>query len=295
MLSPASRFPMHVARTIPELRHHRLMAPHDRALAFVPTMGALHEGHLSLVRLAREKAGEGGQVAVSIFVNPTQFNDPRDFDLYPRVLDADLDLLEAAGVDMVFAPIEDEMYPMNELEAQVDVPGLTHQLEGSHRPGHFRGVCQIVLKLFNLVRPDIAVFGMKDFQQLRIIEAMTASLDIPIDIVRGPTLRDPDGLAMSSRNRRLTPEQRRRALAIPRALDAAEKLFRRGDATPAELVEEMERVLADAENDAVFTLDYAACVDAVRLDPAETLDPPILLAIAAHVGPVRLIDNRLLT
>ena len=146
---------MHVSRTIPELRHHRLLIGNDAPLALVPTMGALHAGHLSLVKLARDRAGMSGHVAVSIFVNPLQFNSQSDFDLYPRHLDADLAMLEDAGVDLVFAPLEDEMYPYDEPPVVVDVPSLTGQLEGKHRPGHFRGVCNVVLRLFNLVQPDL--------------------------------------------------------------------------------------------------------------------------------------------
>lgn len=285
---------MHVARTIPELRHHRTIDADGGPVVLVPTMGALHEGHLSLVRLARQKSGQRGHVAVSIFVNPTQFNDPGDLDLYPRTLDTDLELLEAAGVDMVFAPIDDEMYPVGEPQVLVDVPALAQHLEGTHRPGHFRGVCQVVLKLFNLVQPDLAVFGMKDFQQLRIIEAMTAGLNLPIDIVRGPTLRDSDGLALSSRNRRLNPRERQRARVIPRALDAAEKRFRAEEQDAGRLVEAMVDVLDAERSEVPFTLDYAACVDPQTLEPLETVEDEALLAIAAHVGPVRLIDNRLI-
>ena len=285
---------MHVARTIPELRHHRTIDADGGPVALVPTMGALHEGHLSLVRLAREKSGQRGHVAVSIFVNPTQFNDPADLELYPRTLDADLELLERAGVDMVYAPIDDEMYPVGEPQVLVDVPALARHLEGVHRPGHFRGVCQVVLKLFNLVQPDMAVFGMKDYQQLRIIESMTAGLNLPVDIVRAPTLRDPDGLAMSSRNRRLSAAERSRALSIPRALEAAARRYRAEERDAARLVEAMTDVLQADRSDVPFTVDYAACVDARTLEPLEAADGPVLLAIAAHVGPVRLIDNRLL-
>ena len=285
---------MHVARTIPEVRHHRQLLGHEKPLAFVPTMGALHEGHLSLLRLARERA-PGGHVAASIYVNPTQFNEPADFQNYPRVLEADLAMLESAGADMVFAPIDDEMYPLGEPQAIVEVPSLTWQLEGIHRPGHFRGVCQVVLKLFNLVQPDLAVFGMKDFQQLRVIEALIRALNLPIEIVRAPTLRDPDGLAMSSRNRRLTPEQHQRALAIPAALESAERAFLAGETDPPNLAEVMLEVLEKSEPAAVpLKVDYAALVDPVRLETMTRLDRPALLAIAAHVGLVRLIDNRLI-
>ena len=285
---------MHVSRTIPELRHHRLLLGHDAPLTLVPTMGALHAGHLSLVRLARETCGARGHVAASIFVNPLQFNDPRDFDAYPRTLDDDLQKLEAAGVDMVFAPLEDEMYPYDEPPVVVDVPSLTQQLEGEHRSGHFRGVCNVVLRLFNLVQPDQAVFGMKDFQQLRVIETLTDALDLPVDVVRGETLRDADGLAMSSRNRRLSPRERERALAISRGLDAAVSLHRRGEHSTAALLDAITTHLNNSEpGDVPLTVDYAAAVDANRLEPVKTITGPVALLVAAHVGDVRLIDNRL--
>ncbi len=286
---------MHVARAIPELRHHRLLMGKEHPLAFVPTMGALHEGHLSLVKLARLKAGARGHVAASIFINPSQFNERGDYEQYPRTLERDLEMLERAGVDMVFAPIDDEMYPINEQPVVVDVPALTWQLEGSHRAGHFRGVCIIVLKLLNLVEPDLAVFGMKDFQQLRVIEAMVKGLNKPLDIIRAPTVRDPDGLAMSSRNRRLTPEQRRRALAIPVALEAAEAAYAKGETNPEALAERMTRTLLAGEPTEVgMQIDYAAVVDADRLEMLKKIDRPALLAIAAQVGDIRLIDNRLI-
>lgn len=257
-------------------------------------MGALHEGHLTLVRLARQHAG-GAHVAVSIYVNPTQFNEPADFQNYPRVLEADLALLESQGVEMVFAPIDDEMYPLGEPQAMVDIPSLTWQLEGAYRPGHFRGVCQVVLKLLSLVQPEFAVFGMKDFQQLRVIEALVRGLNLPTEIVRGQTVRDPDGLAMSSRNRRLTPEQRQRALAVPAALQAAEGALMAGETDPPALVEKMVQVLEQRGPAQVpLRIDYAAVVDPVRLESLPKLDRPALLAIAVHVGLVRLIDNRLI-
>src|SRR5688500_174320 len=286
---------MHVARAIPELRHHRLLMGREHPPAFVPTLGALHEGHLSLIRIARLRAGAKGHVAASIFVNPSQFNDPADYERYPRTLDDDLAMLEDAGVDMVFVPIDDEMYPINEAPIVVDVPSLTWQLEGSHRPGHFRGVCLVVLKLLNLVEPDLAVFGMKDFQQLRVIEAMVRGLNKTVDIIRAPTLREPDGLAMSSRNRRLTPGQRRRALAIPAALAAAEQAFAMGETNPEVLVDVMIRtLLSGGPAEIGMQVDYAAVVDPERLEILMKIDRPALLAIAAQVGDVRLIDNRLI-
>ena len=286
---------MHVARTIPELQHHRRLVGRGAPLALVPTMGALHAGHLSLVDIARRHAGPGGHVAASVFVNPLQFNDPADFERYPRTLDSDLTMLESAGVDMVFAPIDDEMYPYDEPPVLVDVPGLTRQLEGAHRPGHFAGVCNVVLRLLNLVRPTSAVFGMKDFQQVRIIESLVEALDVGVEIVRGPTVLDADGLAMSSRNRRLSDEERRRALAIPRGLDEAARLYDLGERHADALTGLIRQMLRDGgPADVPLTVDYVAAVDADRLEPVSILKGPTLLAVAAHVGPVRLIDNRLL-
>ncbi|MEL7237876.1 MAG: pantoate--beta-alanine ligase [Planctomycetota bacterium] len=271
---------MQVAATIDELRAMRHRLGEEVPLALVPTMGALHDGHLSLVELARKHVGPRGHVAASVFVNPTQFNDPADLAAYPKPLENDLEQLRAAGVDLAFTPSPDEMYPADALDVAVDVPALARVLEGEHRPGHFAGVCRVVLKLFHLFEPDAAVFGSKDFQQLRIIEAMTTGLNLPMRILRAPTQRDADGLAMSSRNARLSPEARKQALAIPQALDAAAA------------ADDPERAMRQVLDAADLELDYAAVVDPVTLQP--TNSRPRLLAIAATVGGVRLIDNRLL-
>ena len=265
---------MRVCHTVAELRAARGGLP--GRVGFVPTMGALHAGHSSLIDLAR---GNADHVAASVFVNPAQFDNPDDLAKYPRTLHDDLRQLEAAGVNLVFAPDPAEVYPPGEPAVSVDVPALTGVLEGAHRPGHFAGVCRVVLKLFNLVRPDAAAFGTKDFQQLRVIEAMTAGLNLPVEILRGETVRDADGLAMSSRNRRLSAEDRARALAIPRALQlAAAGPVREAEAT-------MRRELTALE------VDYAAAVSPVTLRPVT--HAPALLAVAARVGGVRLIDNAL--
>jgi pantoate--beta-alanine ligase len=264
-----------VARTIAALRSAR--SELVGRVGFVPTMGALHAGHLSLVDLTRQHAD---RAVVSIFVNPTQFDDPRDLRAYPTPLEDDLAKLEAAGVALAFCPSADEMYPPGRPRAKVEVPALADVLEGEHRPGHFAGVCEVVLKLFHLVRPDVAVFGRKDFQQLRIVEAMTAALDLPIDIVRGPIARDPDGLAMSSRNVRLSPDNRADALALPRALLEA-------DASKPDVAAWLRNRLESAG----LAVDYAAAVDPETL--RSTAAPPLLLAAAVRVGGVRLIDNRL--
>src|SRR4051795_12791627 len=210
---------MKVLHTIAEARKARAKL---EELVLVPTMGALHAGHSSLMSIARR---HGGKVAVSIFVNPTQFGPREDFAKYPRPIEADLAMCEKAGVELVFNPPPEEMYPPGEPEVVVDLPPLTTVLEGKHRPGHFRGVCQVVAKLFNVVEPEVACFGQKDFQQLRVLTAMVETLNWPIEMVPCPTLRDPDGLAMSSRNQYLSLDERHKALAIPRALQTAEKEF----------------------------------------------------------------------
>jgi pantoate--beta-alanine ligase len=258
-------------------------------VAFVPTMGALHAGHMSLVEAARERAPH---VAVSIFVNPTQFGPREDFARYPRPIFDDLQKLEAAGVDLVFHPPVEEMYPPGAADVVVDVPSLTGVLEGRHRPGHFKGVCQVVSKLFNIVRPDVALFGRKDFQQLRVLQAMVAGLDMPVEVVGCPTLRDPDGLAMSSRNQYLSATDRERALAINRALRLAEADVKNGVRQPQRLLTLMKRTLLEKH----LQIDYVAVVDADTLkDLTENLTGPTVLAIAARVGTARLIDNLTVT
>ncbi len=267
---------MLVCRTIACLRAARRGL--EGRVAFVPTMGALHAGHLSLVELARRS---GDATVASVFVNPTQFNDSADLAAYPRTLEADLSLLEEAGVSIVFCPEADAMYPADEPAVTIDVPHLTGVLEGAHRPGHFAGVCRVVLKLFNLVRPDAAVFGMKDFQQLRVIESMVAGLNLPIEIVRGPTLREPDGLAMSSRNRRLSAEARDAALALSRGLHAA--------AEEPDVAAGQAALVAVLHAQPGVEAEYAVAVSPVDLRP--TTETPVLFAVAARVGGVRLIDN----
>jgi pantoate--beta-alanine ligase len=206
---------MKVVHTITEARAER---GRFQRLALVPTMGALHAGHISLIALAKQRAPH---VAVSIFVNPTQFGPREDFNRYPRPIESDLEKCREAGVDLVFNPAPQEMYPLESPQIVVDLPQLSEVLEGKHRPGHFRGVCQVVAKLLNIIQPQIACFGRKDYQQLRILTAMVAALDWPIEIAAGETVREADGLAMSSRNKYLSADERQRALAIPRALQAA--------------------------------------------------------------------------
>ena len=247
-------------------------------------MGALHAGHISLMALARKHAK---RVAVSIFVNPTQFAANEDFGKYPRPVESDLQLCEEAGVDLVFLPTAEEMYRPGLPEIIVDLPALTGVLDGAHRPGHFRGVCQVVAKLFNIVKPDSAIFGQKDFQQLRILTAMAEALDFPIQIVPGPTVREPDGLAMSSRNRYLSPTERERALSISRGLFAAEADVQRGIRDTSRLNTMIQHLLLKQH----LSIDYVTAVDPLTLKKVEAVNGPTVLAVAARVGTTRLIDN----
>ncbi|HZN65040.1 MAG TPA: pantoate--beta-alanine ligase [Tepidisphaeraceae bacterium] len=275
---------MKVVRSIAECRGARREL---KKLGFVPTMGALHAGHVSLMEIARRRADH---VAVSIFVNPTQFGPREDYTKYPRPLEEDLAKCQAAGANLVFVPEAAEIYPEGEPEVVVDLPQLTTVLEGKHRPGHFRGVCQVVAKLFNIVRPDVACFGQKDFQQLRVLTAMVQTLNWPIEMVPCPTLRDPDGLAMSSRNQYLSLEERNRGLAIPRALKAAEAEYQAGVRQTNRLIATMTNILLPQH----LNIDYVAAVDPMTLKNLDVAKGPTLLAIAARVGTTRLIDNLLL-
>ena len=272
---------MEIVKTIAEAR--TLRAKFGR-LALVPTMGALHAGHMSLIAHAKNNAA---QVGVSIFVNPTQFGPKEDYTKYPRPIEDDLEKCEAAGVDFIFNPPAEEMYPPGAPDVVVDLPSLSSVLEGKHRPGHFKGVCQVVMKLFNILQPSAACFGQKDYQQLRIIAAMTQSLNMPIDVIGCPTLRDPDGLAMSSRNMYLSPEDRQRALSISRALMLAYAEFKSGIRQANRLTTTMQKVLLEQH----LNIDYIASVDPQTLKSVDKVEGPTLLAIAARVGNTRLIDN----
>lgn len=276
---------MRITKTIDETRAAR--AAMGR-VAFVPTMGALHEGHLSLMRRARELADD---VVVSVFVNPTQFAPHEDLNRYPRPIERDLELCEQEGVSLVFNPTVDVMYPPDEPETIVAVPSLGDGLEGAHRPGFFVGVCRVVAKLLNIVRPDAACFGRKDYQQLRVIEAMAGALCTGCMIEPCAIVREPDGLAMSSRNVYLDADQRRRALGLSKALDEAAAMIEAGTLDPAEVEAAMARVLA--AHDCV--VDYAVVRDARTLSPMDLINPkvePLVCLIAARVDAVRLIDNR---
>ncbi|MFI6604296.1 pantoate--beta-alanine ligase [Nonomuraea sp. NPDC050536] len=248
-------------------------------LALVPTMGALHEGHRSLIRSARAAAA---QVVVSIFVNPLQFGPNEDFSRYPRTFDADLDTCRAEGVDVVFAPSVEEMYdPARQVSVAAGRMGAI--VEGESRPGHFDGMLTVVLKLFNLVQPDVAYFGQKDAQQLALIRRMVADLDVPVEVVGGATVREPDGLALSSRNRYLSPDQREAALALSRALRAGAS-----QTGPAGIRAAALAVLQEAPID----LDYLALVEPGTFEEVpDSYTGPAILAVAARVGTTRLIDN----
>jgi pantoate--beta-alanine ligase len=255
-----------------------------RRIGFVPTMGALHAGHLALVDEARRHADV---VAVSIFVNPLQFDVAADFDRYPRPIDDDLDACRAAGVDAVYAPTAAAMYPAG-FQTHVEPGALAERLEGAHRPGHFRGVTTVVTKLFSAVRPHVAVFGQKDAQQLAIVRRMTLDLDLGIEIVGLPTVREPDGVAMSSRNRRLTPDQRAGAVCIVRGLRAIEQLVADGERSAERLATALtESVAAEP----LARLEHVEIVDPDTLEPVDEIDGPALVLTAVWFGEVRLIDN----
>lgn len=276
-----------VVHTIPDCRAACLGLS---SLGFVPTMGALHAGHQSLVDHARRHARH---VAVSIFVNPTQFGPHEDFTRYPRPIEQDLEMCRSAGVDVVCVPGVAEMYPDDAAKVLIDIPALTSVLEGRHRPGHFAGVCEVVAKLFNIVRPAVACFGEKDFQQLAVIKAMVKALDMPLEIIGCPTLRDPDGMAMSSRNRYLSSSERTRGLTISRTLRAVQERVAGGERDAVRLREFMRRQLeADSEGTNVpIDLQYATIVDAATLHEVGVIDAPARALVAMRVGSTRLIDN----
>ena len=274
---------MEIVRTVAAMR----AAVAGRRVGFVPTMGYLHEGHLSLVREARARADV---VVVSIFVNPTQFGPNEDLARYPRDLERDVAMLSKEGVDLVFAPEANEIYPAG-ARTFVEVEGLSDRLEGASRPGHFRGAATVVTKLFEIVRPEVAVFGQKDAQQALVIRRMVRDLMIDVEVVVAPTKRDEDGVALSSRNVYLSADERRAAGAIPRALAAARRALAQGERDPERIVAAARAVL-DAEP--LLRLDYLALVDAETLDPLERARGEMLLAVAVFAGKTRLIDNEVL-
>ena len=263
-----------------------------RQVALVPTMGALHGGHVALIRQAR---AEGAAVVVSIYVNPTQFGPHEDFKDYPRDMEADSLLCGTEQVDVLFAPSDAEMYPAglgtSAAATWVEETVLSRRFEGQRRPGHFRGVCTVVAKLFNIVQPDLAVFGQKDYQQLKVVQQMVRDLAYPIQIVAVPTVREPDGLAMSSRNQRLTGSERVQATVLWKALNVARDLFNEGEQNAHRLEASMQRTVGLAP---AARLDYAQVVDGETFEPVAKVQPGNIALIAVHVGRVRLIDNLIL-
>ena len=276
---------MEILRTIDEVRRAcKELKRGDRTLGLVPTMGALHEGHLSLVRAA--KAG-CDVVAATIFVNPTQFAPNEDFAAYPRTFEADCAMLEREGVDVLFAPLPEEMYPVG-AETFVDVPGVGGRLDGSSRPGHFRGVATVVAKLFNIFRPERAFFGQKDAAQVAVLRTMVRDLNFDVEMVVCPTVRELDGLAMSSRNRYLSAEEREPALTLVRALRGVEHLMAEGERDASRLKDSLRDELRRADG---VRLDYAEVVDTRSLEPVSEVGDGALVAVAAWVRKTRLIDN----
>ncbi len=253
-------------------------------IAFVPTMGFLHEGHLSLMREGKKRADT---LVVSIFVNPTQFGPQEDLDAYPRDFDRDESLMREVGVDVVFYPTDKDMYPKG-YQTYLTVEEVTRNLCGKSRPTHFRGVATVVTKLFHIIKPHVALFGSKDFQQLVVIRRMVEDLNMDIEIVGCPIVREPDGLAMSSRNKYLSEDDRKEALAIKEALDRARELYRNGERDARALVEEAHRIL---DLHPGIRIDYVSLCDAGTLSDIETIRAESVMAIAAFVGKTRLIDN----
>ena len=259
----------------------------DRVLGFVPTMGALHEGHLSLIRAAQKQCSP---IVVSIFVNPKQFGPTEDFQKYPRTLEADRAALESLGVDYLFAPPPEEIYPPG-FRSAVLVEGLSERLEGRSRPGHFRGVTTVVLKLLEIVQPRLAFFGRKDAQQVRIIRQMVGDLNVDSEIVVCPIVRESDGLALSSRNRYLNEGDRRAATALYRSLESVSREIAAGERDAARLLAGLRRVI---DSEPSVSLDYAEIVDADTLEPVVSLRSVCYVLLAARVGGTRLIDNALI-
>ncbi|BAF58402.1 panthothenate synthetase [Pelotomaculum thermopropionicum SI] len=279
---------MLVCNTISEIRAFvREARSKGRSIGFVPTMGYLHEGHLELMRRAKERCDT---VVISIFVNPTQFGPNEDYDRYPRDLERDARLAGQVGVDAIFNPSVEEMYPAGYC-TYVDVERLTGKLCGLSRPGHFRGVCTVVTKLFNIVKPDYAFFGQKDAQQALVIKRMAADLNMDLEVITVPTVREADGLAMSSRNVYLDPEQRRAALVLSRSLEKAGEAFRAGERDASKL---RQMVLDMIKAEPLANIDYVEIYSYPELEPLDQINGPALLALAVKIGQTRLIDNAIL-
>jgi pantoate--beta-alanine ligase len=279
---------MEIVRTVSWMKQVGRAARHeDRVLGFVPTMGALHKGHASLIQAAKAQCAP---VVVSIFVNPKQFGPTEDFQKYPRTLESDRALLESLGVDYLFAPPAEEIYPQG-FRTVVNVEGLGNRLEGRSRPGHFRGVATVVLELFEIVQPRFAYFGRKDAQQCRVVQQMAADLNLDTEIVVSPIVREPDGLALSSRNAYLSPDDRRAATALNRSLEAVKAEIGAGQRDAAHLIATARHLL---DSEPGVKTDYVEIVDSESLEPATVLRKSCLVLIAAHVGKTRLIDNALI-
>jgi pantoate--beta-alanine ligase len=276
---------MQIITTIAEMQSlAESLRMQGRSIGFVPTMGFLHEGHLSLMRRARQ---ECGTVVVSIFVNPTQFGPHEDFERYPRDEKGDREKCGSAGVDILFMPAAAEMYP-EKPSVFVAVEGIADILEGAARPGHFRGVATVISKFFHIVKPHTAFFGQKDYQQCAVIRRMVKGLNLDVKIAVHPTVREPDGLALSSRNSYLTPEERRAAAAIYRALTAAEKLVKAGVREPEKLKNKMQAVLREERG---ISIDYCEVADPESLAPCEVVQKNVVILVAVRLGRARLIDN----
>jgi pantoate--beta-alanine ligase len=273
---------MKIVKTVAEFK--KLRAGLKAPLGFVPTMGYLHEGHLELVRRAR---AENPSVVVSIFVNPTQFGPEEDFSRYPRDPERDLALLEKEGTDLVFMPPAEEMYPPG-FDSWVEVGSISQKLEGAARPGHFRGVATVVAKLFNIVRPDRAYFGQKDAQQLAVIRKMVVDLDMSIEIIAVPTVREPDGLAMSSRNTYLNAEERKQAMVLYQSLKLAQKLYAGGERDAKAIIAQMTALI---KQQPLAEIAYISIADAGTLEELDKVKPPALVSMAVRFGKTRLIDN----
>ncbi|MCG8634871.1 MAG: pantoate--beta-alanine ligase [Desulfobacterales bacterium] len=279
---------MNVLKTKEDMQAWSLAKKREgKTISFVPTMGYLHAGHVSLLELGRPLSDE---LVLSIFVNPTQFGPNEDLDAYPVNIENDLKLAEQAGVTAVFLPNKEEMYGEN-YQTRVALDHLPHHLCGKSRPVHFGGVATVVTKLFNIVMPDVAVFGKKDYQQLRVIRQLTRDLDFNIEIIGGDIVREPDGLAMSSRNAYMTPEQRKSALCLSRSIGLARKAVEAGETSAAALIREMEAHIQSFDH---TDIDYIEFCDPVTLDPVETIEDQVVVALAVQVGKSRLIDNALI-
>jgi len=278
---------VHILRTPQELSQTvDACRVHGQSVAMVPTMGALHQGHTSLFDLAHRHADV---VVATIFVNPLQFNNPADFDKYPLQMDKDIQLLEQHAVQFLYAPSVESMYGSN-FSTSVHVEGITDVLEGSSRPGHFSGVSTVVAKLFSAGRPDVAIFGQKDFQQFAVIKRMVADLDMPIELIMAPTVREIDGLAMSSRNVRLSESARTEAAAISQGLDAAQEQFAIGIRDTTQLIQTVETAIASTEAD----IDYVKIVDSASLKEISVAIHGNVIVVAIILDGVRLIDNHIL-